>query len=63
VTAGTDLRDVQGRLYAAFEPALVTAALAGATILVDEQATSASSGKTVRRLIARQRTGAGASKR
>jgi hypothetical protein len=50
VTAGTDLRDV-------------TAALAGATILVDEQATSASSGKTVRRLIARQRTGAGASKR
>jgi hypothetical protein len=31
--------------------------LAGATILVDEQATSASSGKTIRRLIVRQRAG------
>jgi SAM-dependent methyltransferase len=57
VTAGTDQRDAQGRLYTAFEPALVTAALAGATILVDEQATSASSGKTIRRLIVRQRAG------
>jgi SAM-dependent methyltransferase len=55
VTAGADARDAHGRLYAAFEPGLVTDAFArGAAILLDEQATSASSGKIVRRVIARK---------
>jgi SAM-dependent methyltransferase len=54
VTAGADQRDAQGRLYAAFAPQLVTGALAGATILLDTQTTSASSGKTVHRVMARK---------
>jgi SAM-dependent methyltransferase len=54
ITAGADQRDARGRLYAAFEPGLVTEALAGAAILLDEQATSASSGKTIHRVIARK---------
>jgi SAM-dependent methyltransferase len=55
VTAGVDQRDAHGRLYAAFESQLVTHALAGATILLDEEAVSASSGKTVHRLVARKK--------
>lgn len=59
VTAGADQRDAHGRLYAAFEPRLVTDALAGAAaILHDAQATSASSGKTVHRVIARKEAAA-----
>ena len=54
VTAGADQRDAQGRLYAAFEPGLITDALAGAAILLDAHATSTSSGKTSHRVIARK---------
>jgi SAM-dependent methyltransferase len=54
-----DARDGQGRLYAAFPPALVTDALVtdarcGAEILLDEEAVSASSGKPVHRVVARR---------
>ncbi len=63
VTAGTDQRDARGRLYSAFEPRLVTDALTEATIMLDEAAVSASSGKTIHRLIARKRDGALAAKR
>jgi hypothetical protein len=52
VTAGADQRDSHGRLYAAFDPALVTGALAGAAILLDEETVSASSGKTIHRVVA-----------
>jgi SAM-dependent methyltransferase len=55
VTVGVDQRDAHGRLYAAFEPDLVTDALARrAAILLNAQATSASSGKTIHRVIARK---------
>ena len=54
VTEGDDRRDDAGRLYGAFDPALVLAALDGLDILLDEQTVSASSAKTVRRLIARR---------
>lgn len=54
VAAGGDARDAHGRLYAAFAPELVTDALAGAAILLDAQAVSASSGKTIHRVIARK---------
>ncbi|MEC4591676.1 MULTISPECIES: class I SAM-dependent methyltransferase [Nitrospirillum] len=53
VTRGTDARDGAGRLYAAFDSHLVRDALAGASLLLDEEATSASSGKTIHRLVAR----------
>ncbi len=54
VTSGTDLRDPHGRLYAAFDPHLVLTELAQAEMLLDEEAQSASSGKTIRRLVARK---------
>ncbi|HLH89299.1 MAG TPA: class I SAM-dependent methyltransferase [Xanthobacteraceae bacterium] len=57
VTRGADQRDGQGRLYAAFPAALVIDALAGATILLDEESISASSGKTIHRLVARKAAG------
>jgi len=55
VTEGEDRRDDAGRLYGAFDPALVMDALSGADILLDDQSISASSAKIVRRLIARRR--------
>ena len=55
VTEGDDRRDEAGRLYGAFDPALVLDALAGADILLDAQSVSASSAKVVRRLVARRR--------
>jgi trans-aconitate methyltransferase len=55
VTPDADLRDKQGRLYAAFDPALVRNAIANADILYDETVTSASSGRTVTRIVARTR--------
>ena len=55
VTEGEDRRDEVGRLYGAFDPALVFEALAGADILLDEQSVSASSAKVVRRVVARRR--------
>jgi len=55
VTEGDDRRDGAGRLYGAFDPALVFEALVGAKILLDEQRVSASSAKVVRRVLARRR--------
>jgi SAM-dependent methyltransferase len=54
VTRGADQRDGYGRLYAAFDADGVRAALAGADILLDEEVTSASSGKTIHRIVARK---------
>jgi SAM-dependent methyltransferase len=51
VTEGADLRDKHGRLYAAFDARLVRDELAGAITLLDEQVVSASSGKTIHRLV------------
>jgi SAM-dependent methyltransferase len=59
VTDGDDRRDDEGRLYTAFDPVLVSDALAGAAILHDAQVTSASSGKTIHRIIARKITNSG----
>ena len=56
VTDGADQRDVGGRLYTAFDRSLVRGALAGSTLLLDEEAISASSGKRIHRIVAR-RTG------
>ena len=55
VTEGADRRDEYGRLYTAFDPALVMDPLAAADILLDEQGASSSSGKVVRRVVARKR--------
>jgi SAM-dependent methyltransferase len=57
VTEAADRRDEYGRLYAAFDPALVLAALAPAEVLLDEQGVNASSGKPVRRMVARKPAG------
>ncbi len=54
VTEGTDQRDPQGRLYAAFDPALVRRALPNTIILLDEARVSASSGKKIHRIVARK---------
>jgi hypothetical protein len=50
----SDQRDRQGRLYAAFDKGLATGALAASAILLDEEVVSASSGKTIQRLVARK---------
>jgi SAM-dependent methyltransferase len=55
VTDGEGQRDKHERLYAAFEPSLVKAQLTGAIMLLDEEVASASSGKTIRRLVVRKR--------
>ncbi|MCC8938778.1 class I SAM-dependent methyltransferase [Bradyrhizobium sp. Arg68] len=54
VTNGADLRDVHGRLYAAFDAARVRAELTGAEMLLDEEVVSASSGKVIHRLVVRR---------
>lgn len=54
VTAQGDRRDEHGRLYAAFDPRLVLDALSNAIVVLDEQVVSASSSKTIRRIIARK---------
>jgi hypothetical protein len=54
VTEDADRRDEFGRLYAAFDPALVLRPLASAGILLDEQLESVSSGKVIRRIVARK---------
>jgi len=56
VTDGADQRDQHGRLYAAFDASLVQAQLATATVLLDEEVVSASSGKRVHRLVAKKTT-------
>ena len=55
VTHDADRRDTQGRLYTAFPTALVTDALREATMLHDEDAISASSGKPIHRVVAAKR--------
>jgi hypothetical protein len=54
VTDGEDSRDKAGRLYAAFDTSLVTGALDGLEITLDEQLVSASSGRVVHRIVARR---------
>ena len=54
VTVSADLRDPQGRLYAAFEPVLVLAELRTASLLLDEEVVSASSGKKIHRIVAKK---------
>ena len=55
VTAGESKRDAAGRLYAAFDATAVTDALTiDDRVLFDQQSVSASSGKTVHRLIVRR---------
>lgn len=54
VTEGFDRRDEHGRLYSAFDSSLVVDALSTARIVLDEQKTSASSGNTVHRIVARK---------
>ena len=57
VTDGADQRDTYGRLYSAFDGALVRQALAGAAVLRDEEVVSASSGKRIHRIVARKSEG------
>jgi hypothetical protein len=52
VTEGTDLRDAHGRLYAAFDAEQVGTALGAASLLLDAEVVSASSGKVIHRLVA-----------
>jgi 2-polyprenyl-3-methyl-5-hydroxy-6-metoxy-1,4-benzoquinol methylase len=54
ITDNSDLRDSQGRLYAAFDAALVLAELKSAALLLDEEVVSASSGKKIHRLVAKK---------
>lgn len=54
VTPERDRRDDHGRLYAAFDAHSVRDALPAANVLLDEESTSASSGKTIHRIIARR---------
>ena len=54
VTDGADVRDAHGRLYAAFDAALVLTELVAATSLLDEEVVSASSGKKIQRLVVRK---------
>ena len=54
VTESADLRDAQGRLYASFDAALVLTELKTAALLLDEEVVSASSGKTIHRIVARK---------
>jgi SAM-dependent methyltransferase len=54
VTEGGDIRDADGRLYAAFDVSLVRAVLSLTTLLLDEEVTSASSGKKIHRVVAQK---------
>jgi SAM-dependent methyltransferase len=54
VTEGADRRDAQGRLYTAFPSDLVRQALGDAAVLLDEEVTSASSGRKIHRMVARK---------
>ena len=56
VTEGADQRDKHRRLYAAFDASLVLAELSAATLLLDEEVVSASSGKKIHRVV-RERKG------
>ena len=54
VTEGSDRRDDHHRLYAAFDASLVSAELSATTILLDQEVVSVSSGKKIRRIVARK---------
>jgi SAM-dependent methyltransferase len=55
VTEGADLRDSRGRLYSVFQSSLIREALDGiATILLDDEPLSQSSGKRIHRVVARR---------
>jgi SAM-dependent methyltransferase len=54
VTEGDNQRDAHARLYAAFESSLVLSELATATMLLDEDVVSASSGKRIHRIVVRK---------
>jgi SAM-dependent methyltransferase len=56
VTDGANARDGHGRLYAAFDAALVRTELAAEMLLLDEEVISASSGKKIHRLVVRRQT-------
>jgi SAM-dependent methyltransferase len=56
VTEGEDLRDKHGRLYAAFDTKLVRDELLATIALLDEEVVSASSGKTIHRLVVKKST-------
>ena len=55
VTEGADQRDPHGRLYSAFESALIREGIDGAaTLLLDDEPLSVSSGKRIHRIVARK---------
>jgi SAM-dependent methyltransferase len=54
ITEGEDQRDKHERLYAAFESSLVLSELTAATMLLDEEQISASSGKCIHRVVVRK---------
>lgn len=55
ITEGSDQRDAHGRLYSAFESALIREAIDGqAEMLLDDEPISASSGKKIHRIVARK---------
>jgi SAM-dependent methyltransferase len=54
VTEDADQRDQHHRLYAAFDASLVREELAAATLLLDEEVVSASSGKKIHRMVVRK---------
>jgi SAM-dependent methyltransferase len=54
VTANADRRDEHGRLYAAFDPELVLTPLDRASIRLNEEVGSVSSGKLIRRIVAQK---------
>jgi SAM-dependent methyltransferase len=54
VTKNADQRDAHGRLYTAFDADLVRPALRAALVLLDEEVVSASSAKTIHRIVARK---------
>src|SRR5258705_1880849 len=54
VTDDADLRDAQGRLYCAFDAALLLAELKDTTVLLDEDVVSESSAKKIHRLVVKK---------
>jgi SAM-dependent methyltransferase len=57
VTKDADRRDEKGRLYAAFDPRIVLRELGTASVLLDEQVESQSSGKQIYRIVVRNAGG------
>jgi SAM-dependent methyltransferase len=54
VTEDADQRDKHHRLYAAFDASVVRAELVAATLLLDEEVVSASSGKKIHRIVVKK---------